>query len=82
MLEITPDETILLVTNYGMAKETYAYVAPREQGGGTRYELGEGEVVIQIFAEPCRDIMSGKGYPATVMLTTPERAYLGCGTPL
>ena len=82
MLEITRGVAIVLVTDYGMARSEYPYVPPIAEGGGRVYTLPGAETTIRVFAEPCSDVMSGEAFPERVVLSTPERAYLGCGRTL
>jgi len=84
LLEITDDTEILLVTDYGENRRTYAYVPPRieKEARLKRYSPDEDDTVIEIITKPCMDTMSGESFSASVTIITPKRTLTGCGRTL
>jgi putative lipoprotein len=83
MLEITIGEEILVVTNYGEAKESYAYVEPQEDKAASKtvFQL-DVDTRILIEGKLCADSMSGESFEVTVTLTIGAKTLKGCGRAL
>jgi uncharacterized membrane protein len=85
LLEID-QERITLLTDY--ATDTLVTAVPRpttDQGTRTtvyRAATDDQEVRITIRVEPCVDVMSGQGFPATVTVVLNGVEYRGCGRSL
>lgn len=83
LLEITNGEEILVVTNYGQAKESYAYIEPQEDKAAreTVFQIDASTRVL-IEGKPCTDSMSGESFEVTVTVTLGAEKLKGCGRAL
>lgn len=83
LLEITNGEEILVVTNYGQAKESYAYVEPQEDKAArkTVFQI-DADTRVLIEGKPCTDSMSGESFEVTVTVTLGTETLKGCGRAL
>ena len=83
LLEIINGEEILVVTNYGQAKESYAYVEPLEDKAArkTVFQI-DADTRVLIEGKPCTDSMSGESFEVTVTVTLGTETLKGCGRAL
>ncbi len=72
-------DSLELVTDYGQSRLAVAAPAPRAIPGGTRYEAQNGDVIIEIMDQVCRDGMSGMPYPQQVSVVYSGTTLRGCG---
>ena len=80
-LEIRPD-AMELVTAYGAQRVSAPTPAPQTGAAGeTTYAAATDthRLAVRIRPEPCRDSMSGLGYPATVEVLLDDTPLRGCG---
>jgi putative lipoprotein len=83
LLEIKNGEEILIVTDYGQDKKSYAYVEPREDKDArkTVFQV-DADTSVLIEGKPCTDSMSGESFEVTVTVTRGGNTYKGCGRAL
>jgi uncharacterized membrane protein len=83
LLEITNGEEILVVTNYGQTKESYAYVEPQEDKAAreTVFQI-DADTRVLIEGKPCTDSMSGESFEVTVTVALDGETLQGCGRAL
>ncbi|MGC2857342.1 MliC family protein [Novispirillum sp. DQ9] len=79
LLDVLPD-SLRLLADYATREVTVPKPAPRRAGDRTTYDAGR--LRVDILAEPCRDIMSGQPFPATVRVTLDGTPWRGCGMEL
>ena len=83
ILDVREDGGIDIEADYGEAVYHLAPVDPEvDPGAGRtvyRVETEAHRATIVIDDEPCRDVMSGWPYEATVSMTLDGREYRGCG---
>lgn len=82
-IEITKDDKVLFVNNYGENRYEFATPPPLadQPSRVTRYEIKEDghEMIIVLKGEPCLDTMSGESFDVTVTVTFDGRVFSGCG---
>jgi putative lipoprotein len=83
LLEIKNGEEILVVTDYGQDKKSYAYVEPQEDKDArkTVFQV-DTDTRVLIEGKPCTDSMSGESFEVTVTVTRGGNTYKGCGRAL
>jgi putative lipoprotein len=83
LLEIKNGEEILVVTDYGQDKKSYAYVEPQEDKDArkTVFQV-DTDTSVLIEGKPCTDSMSGESFEVTVTVTRGGNTYKGCGRAL
>jgi uncharacterized membrane protein len=83
LLEIINGESILLTTDYGQTKTTYAYVEPvvDNENRHTEFRVSENTTII-IDGKACTDVMSGEAFEVTVTIKQISRTLNGCGRAL
>jgi acid phosphatase (class A) len=85
-LELTNDERILFVGNYGSTKYLFDTPEPSvdPQGPETVYKVQKSghELRVVLKGRPCVDSMSGEPYETTVTVMLDGKKYQGCGKPL
>ena len=85
-LEISRSYGIVLVTNYGSDRLTFAAPEPTsdEVSRTTTYEISENGHVLTITLEGnrCSDTMSGERFETTVAVVLDDNALSGCGRAL
>lgn len=84
LLEITNDDEILLVTDYGETRTSMPYVKPivYQNERRTQFVLDEYNTVVEISGVPCQDVMSGEDFDITVTIKQTDRELQGCGRTL
>lgn len=82
-LEIEEGARILVVVDYGEDRAVFPAPLPTvdPETGRTIYHARAGgrELTVVIEDRPCRDVMSGQPFEATVTATLDGRTYRGCG---
>ncbi len=83
LLEITNGEEILLVTDYGQERMSFAYVQPLEdkKARKTVFQI-DATTSLLIEGKPCIDTMSGESFQVTVTVALGGRVLKGCGRAL
>jgi len=85
-LEITMQERIVLVTDYGESRLEFAVPEPDtdQRARTTTYRIQDGEhdLTILIEGRSCQDTMSGEEFEAAVTVTLDGRTLSGCGRAL
>jgi uncharacterized membrane protein len=84
VLEIGPQRTMLLETDYGEHRHEGVLAPPDRDGRRLSYtaSVGGASITITIEEEPCQDIMSGEAFPTSVSVTVDGRQLDGCGRPV
>ncbi len=85
-LEITMQERIVLVTDYGESRLEFAVPEPEtdQRARTTTYRVQDGEhdLTILIEGRPCQDTMSGEEFESAVTVILNEQTLSGCGRAL
>ncbi|HUP00228.1 MAG TPA: YbaY family lipoprotein [Gemmatimonadota bacterium] len=83
-LEIDEEKSILFVGDYGAVRREVPAVEPTVEGTVTTYDVTteSGRLTVVIEDAPCRDVMSGEPFDATVAVVLDGRLLMGCGRPL
>lgn len=83
-LEIGPQRTMMLETDYGEQRHDAVLNSPDRDGRRLAYTASADgvSVTITIEEEPCQDIMSGEAFPTSVSVTVDGRQLDGCGRPV
>lgn len=84
LLEITNDEEILLVTDYGQTRTGMPYVEPvvYQSERRTQYVVDAYDTIVEIRGVPCHDSMSGEKFEVSVTIKRKDRELKGCGRAL
>lgn len=89
ILEIHRGDSIVLRYDYGRRRAVAPAPRPEAPDGAEptgrrvyRTSAGGRTLTVSIEEEPCRDAMSGFGFPATVTVRLEEIRLRGCGRPL
>lgn len=85
-LEVFAGDSIVFRHHYGERRTVARDPSSSRDGPASRRiyraRTHDGELTVEIEREPCRDAMSGFGFPATVVVTLAGNRYRGCGRPL
>ena len=85
-LEITNEQDILLVTDYGNSRYRFDSSAmtsdPHSRTTVYSAHTGTDRLEIVIEGAPCKDTMSGEAFPASVSVRLNDRRISGCGRAL
>ena len=84
MVEISDDDSVLLVLNYGADRYRFESPKPQSLDATIRYPLQQGShhLTLTLEARRCQDSMSGVVYPTRVTLEFDGRTLSGCGKAL
>jgi len=83
LLEIYPNEKILLHRNYGDKVDEFIYQTPKVEQEKRRSTFSlDQQGTVTIEGIPCSDIMSGEKFETTVTLMLEDQMLKGCGRAL